>query len=88
MTQKGLGRWAQIARELKRRYLRRLLFRFGSCNKIAEHLGISKEHANVLLHDHGLMGKKRVKVQKTRAPEVQVRDERPKRAWFGTEISL
>ena len=86
MTPKGLGRWAKIARELKRRYLRRLLFRFGSCQAIADHLSITREHVNVLLHDHGLRGKKRVKELK-KVEKVQARVERPKKHYFDVQVS-
>lgn len=77
MRRKGTGNWSQIARELKRRFLRRMLYRFvGNKAVVARHLGISREHLDTLLRRHDLLGS-----LSRRAIH------RPNREWFGVQVS-
>lgn len=77
MIPKGTGPWSRIARELKRRFLRRMLYRFaGNKAVVARHLGISREHLDTLLRQHDLLG-----------PLVRRTIPRPHREWFGVQVS-
>lgn len=75
MRPKGTGPWSLIARELKRRFLRRMLFRFvGNKAVVARHLGMSREHLDTLLRQHDLLGP---------LPRRTLR----RREWFGVQVS-
>lgn len=77
MRPKGTGPWSGIARELKRRFLRRMLYRFvGNKAMVAKHLGITREHLDTLLHQHELRGP----LERRAVP-------RPRREWFGVQVS-
>lgn len=74
MRKKGTGPWSQIARELKRRFLRRQLYRFaGNRALVAKHLGVTREHLETLLDQHDLRG------PLTRRTK--------RREWFGVQVS-
>lgn len=77
MRKKGTGPWSRIARELKRRFLRRLLHRFhGDKAAVCNYLGISREHLETLVLTLDLMGEPIIKPRR-----------RKRREWFGVQVS-
>jgi hypothetical protein len=84
---KGSGRWSQIAFQLRYRFMRRMLNKFGGdAIQVAKHIGIPLTHANSIILELGLYDAKK-KRGRGRPKKEDFVAAPVKRAWFGVEVS-